>query len=88
MEKLKRLIGPAPSEMTPEELLKLVRARQELVAGTLQEFRLRMEGARSKPGPKAKKTSENLSLSDVLAQLKEQGMTTEDLRRLVRGGKT
>lgn len=87
MQKLVRLIGPAPSELSPEELLRKIQARQTLIAGTLQEFRERMEGSRARVEPKAKKTSENLALKDLMAQLKEAGMSMEDLRRIARGGK-
>lgn len=88
MEKLKRLIGLAPSELSHDELLMKMKARQELVAGCLQEFREKMDGAR---GPRAralvKKSEESVALSDLLEQLKEAGMTMEDLKRIARGGK-
>lgn len=87
MEKLKRLIGPAPSELSPEDLLRKIHLRQELVAGVLQEFRERMSGARGKAEAKGKTSSESVALSELMAQMKEAGLSMEDLRRIARGGK-
>lgn len=88
MEKLKRLIGPAPSELEPEELLKKIRARQELVAGVLAEFRERMNGSRTRSDPKPKVSSESIQLKELMAQMKEAGLDMNDLRRIARGGKS
>jgi len=87
MEKLKRLIGLAPSELSPEDLLQKIHLRQALVAGMLQEFRERMTGARGRGEPKAKTTSESVALRELMAQMKEVGMSMEDLKRIARGGK-
>jgi hypothetical protein len=90
VEKLKRLIGPAPSEMSSEDLRRKIHLRQELVSGCLQEFRERMSGSRGKTGatePKVKTSSEGAALTELMAQLKEAGMLMEDFRRIARGGK-
>lgn len=87
MQKLKRLIGPAPSEMSGEELLRKIKTRQELVASCLAEFRARMNGARGRGAPSPKKTAESVSLKELMGQMKEAGLTMEDLRRVARGGK-
>lgn len=87
MEKLKRLIGLAPSELSQEDLLQKIKARQELVAGVLQEFRERMSGARGKPEAQGKASVEAVELKDLMAQMKEAGLTMEDLKRIARGGK-
>lgn len=87
MEKLKRLIGSAPSELSPEELLRKIQVRQTLIAGTLQEFRERMEGSRARAEPKAKKVSETLDLKKLMEQMKERGLNAEDFRKIARGGK-
>jgi len=87
MEKLKRLIGPAPSELSPADLLRKIHLRQELVAGVLQEFRERMSGARGKAEPKGKVSSESVALSELMVQLKEAGLSMEEFRRIARGGK-
>jgi hypothetical protein len=87
MEKLKRLIGPAPSELSPEDLLRKIRARQELVAGCLQEFRERMSGAKGRvSAAEPKVSSEALQLKELMAQMKETGLSMEDIRRIARGG--
>jgi len=85
MEKLKRLIGLAPSEMLHEELVSFVKKRQAFVAGVLQEFRDRMAGGK---GP-AKKgritvTEDTSELKGFLEQLKELGMTMEEFKRAVK----
>lgn len=91
MEKLKRLIGFAPSEFSWEELLRKIRTRQELVAGVLQEFRNRLESggasektgktkAKAKASPRAK--GEAKSLAELLAGMKELGITMEDLKKV------
>ena len=87
MEKLARLIGPAPSEFSWEELLKKIRARQELVAGVLQEFRNRLESGTAPKGkgsgkgkPRAK--GEAKSLAELMAGMKELGITMEDLKKI------
>jgi hypothetical protein len=92
MEKLKRLIGLAPSELSPEDLRRKIHLRQELVSGCLQEFRERMSGSRGRAGsgtvePKVKTSSEGAALIELMAQLKEAGMSIEDFRRIARGGK-
>lgn len=87
MEKLKRLIGPAPSELSPEELLRKIQARQNLVASCLQEFRERMDGARGRVSAAPKKSAESIALKDLMAQMKEAGLSMDDLRRIARGGK-
>jgi len=88
MEKLKRLIGLAPSEMLHEELVSFVKKRQAFVAGVLQEFRDRMAGGK---GP-AKKgritvTEDTSELKGFLEQLKELGMTMEEFKRAVKGAR-
>lgn len=84
MEKLKRLIGPAPSELSREDLLRKIQARQDFVAGMLQEFRTRMEGGRSAKGPtKAPRVKgEASSLAELLAGMKKLGLTVEDLKKV------
>lgn len=82
MERLKRLIGLAPSERSESDLLAFVRTRQALVANVLQAFRTRMEGrvlpaVRAK-GPKAK----DVSLGELLKEMKELGITLEDLKKV------
>jgi len=88
MEKLKRLIGLAPSEMSHEELVNFVKKRQAFVAGMLQEFRDRM--ARGK-GPIKKGrttvTESTFELKGFLEQLKELGMTMEEFKRAMKGAK-
>ena len=87
MEKLKRLIGPAPSELSPEDLRRKIHLRQELVSGCLQEFRERMSGSRGRGAGEPKASSESAALSELMAQLKEAGLSMEDFRRIARGGK-
>lgn len=83
MERLKRLIGPAPSERSPEELLAFVKERQERVAGVLQEFRSRMEGkaapATRAKAPKTQKKSQLEELLQLQEQLAARGLTLADL---------
>ena len=87
MQKLVRLIGLAPSELSPGDLLRKIHLRQELVAGVLAEFRERMSGARGKSEAKGKTSSESVALSELMAQLKEAGLSMEEFRRIARGGK-
>jgi len=84
MEKLKRLIGLAPSELSHEDLLRNTQARQDFVAGLLQEFRTRMEGGRSVKGPTKvpRAKGETSSLAELLAGMKELGITVEDLKKV------
>jgi hypothetical protein len=82
MERLRRLIGSAPSERSKDDLLAFVRARQAAVANVLQEFRTRMEGRTTAKvraqGPKAS----DANLGELLKQMKESGLTMEDLKRM------
>jgi len=89
MEKLARLIGPAPSELSWEELLKKIRTRQELVAGVLQEFRNRLESGTASKGKgsgsgkaKPRVKGEAKSLAELMAGMKELGITMEDLKKV------
>jgi hypothetical protein len=73
--------------MSPEDLRRKIQVRQDFVAGCLQEFRERMNGARGKGEPKPKVVAETVALKDLMAQLKEAGMTMDDVRRIARGRK-
>ena len=87
MDKLVRLIGLAPSELSPEDLRRKIHLRQELVSGCLQEFRERMSGSRGRGSGEPKASSEAVALSELMAQLKEAGLSMEEFRRIARGGK-
>lgn len=71
MERLKRLIGPAPSECSQEELLERVRAERRRVATALDAYSYRPPSQRKPPKkPKVKK-----GIKEILAGL---GLTEEE----------
>ena len=88
MESLKRIIGPAPSELSKEELIAKIRKRQEFVGALLQRFR---EQSMSLPPKKVKelrssrgKASNSAALGDLMRELKEAGISMEEFKKIAR----
>lgn len=88
MQNLRKVIGPAPSELSKEELIAKIRKRQEFVGSLLQRFR---EQAMSPPQRKAKEPkgraqkADGKALGELMKELKEMGMTMEEFKRIARG---
>ena len=99
MDRLKRIIGPAPSELTAEALVWKIEGEHRRVSGMLQAFRERPpKGARKKkaaPKPKAAKNKDlikaaeelGLSVEEFIALAKEQ-KETERKKRDAKGSTT
>ena len=92
MENLRRIIGPAPSEMSREELVAKIRKRQEFVGSLLQRFR---EQSASLPPRASKerqssrkaggKAGNSAALGDLMREMKEMGMTMKEFKKIARG---
>ena len=87
MESLKRIIGPAPSEMTVDELTAKVRKRQEFVGNLLRLFREQSLSLPPKVAKERKPTrkASSAALGDLLRELKEAGVSLEEFKKIARG---
>ena len=89
MDKLVRLIGPAPSELEHSELVSKIKLRQGFVVSVLEEFRNRMSGSRASSGRKKSsapsKKAETQSLKSLIEEMRAQGISLEDLKKIARG---
>jgi len=83
MEQLIRVIGKAPSELPPEELLTKLRAEHLRVSEGLANWR----EAQIFKGRKTS-TKEASSLTKIKAMEKELGMTMEELLELAKNGES
>ena len=77
MDKLKRIIGPAPSEQTPEEFREKLRLERRRVAEALESYRTRAQPSRGTRKPKVPKIPEAIQRT-----LKELGVTLEEYKEL------
>ena len=81
MDRLKRIIGPAPSELTAEALVRKVEGEHRRVGGMLQAFRERPpKGARKKKAPKPKAVKNK----DLIAAAEELGLSVEEFINLAK----
>jgi len=87
MENLKRLFGPAPSEIEGNELEAKLKETRRRVIKSLQEFRMK-----SSPAGKGKKIKVKISsvskLTEFMADLKDLGMTLEEFKEFAKEQKS
>ena len=77
---MKRLLGPAPSELPWDELLALIHKERSRVAEALLQFKMSHPKAKAKKkGAKKKKPSIVQQNQKVLAFLDQMGKSIEDL---------
>ena len=90
MERLISVIGPAPSERSPEDWLGRLGKERERVSGELLAFRsgLLTRGKRASTRSKKKIGKvEEAKRKAFLATLKSIGMTEEEYNEKIKGGK-
>jgi DNA-binding transcriptional regulator YhcF (GntR family) len=84
MDKLISVIGPAPSEIPPEEFLQRLKGERSRVAQALQEWRMELPKSKRKS---LKSQTKEMSMSKFLTELKELGMTVDELNKFIKEGK-
>lgn len=77
MDKLRRIIGPAPSEQTPEEFRERLRLERRRVAEALESYRTRAQPSRGAKKPKVPKIPEAIQRT-----LRELGVTLEEYKEI------
>jgi len=84
---LKRILGPAPSEMTMGELVTKIRKRQEFVGSLLQRFREQSVSLPPKKvkEPRGKAKGDSAALGELMKELREAGISLEEFKRIARG---
>ena len=85
MNRLVEIIGPAPSEQREEEFLEALRRERKRVSDALTIMKNTVYKTGRKTSSKRKSKGSN-GANKVLAKLKEQGLTVEDLEKFL-GGK-
>jgi len=78
MKNLTKVIGPAPSEMPRDELIKLIRREHQRISEGVEAYTTKAKRKTSSSG------SRSLSATKFLAKLKEAGMTLEQYEELTR----
>ena len=76
MDKLRTIIGPAPSEIPFEDLIKRLAPERERVRQALARFR-------ASPPPRKKSSKKPKANAELSKLLKETGMSPGDLMRLI-----
>lgn len=76
---MRRLLGPAPSELPWDDLLALIRKERSRVAEALLQFKMSQPKARKGTAKKKKKSSIIQKNQKVLAFLEQMGKGIEDL---------
>jgi len=82
MKRLREIIGPAPSEMSPEKFLERLRSERKRVSEVLQQFRRQPQKKKKKSqGARAKKVKGPSLQESFLTKLKEKGLTLEEFEQ-------
>ena len=82
MEGIKRIVGPAPSELSYEDCLALVRKERQRTREAFARFR-----AAPPAGKKTRKPSKKKRHAELQSMLDEFDLTPEELSALIKEGK-
>ena len=93
MRRLTEIIGPAPSEVSPDEHISILTRERDRVRSALQLFRSGYDPSpkgkgKVKPEPKAKKAKPQLS--PIFLELQKAGLSLDQIEQLIKatqGGK-
>lgn len=80
MDRLVSVIGPAPSEFTPENFVKKLRLERERVVTEIQNFRTQ------RTSPKSRKRKPKID-PEIAAMAKEYNMTFSEIAEIIRRAK-
>ncbi|KKL75239.1 hypothetical protein LCGC14_2056870 [marine sediment metagenome] len=83
MNHLPKIIGPAPSELSQEELLAKVRSERSVVSALLIAFRESLVPARGKKTRKSGSPT-GPTEQDILTEMKKLGLSMSDLKEAVK----
>jgi hypothetical protein len=78
MERLTKVIGPAPSEMPRDQLMQIIRAEHQRVAVGVEAY-----GSQKKKGKKAPAGPKKLSGKALLVYLEAKGVSLEEYKDML-----